>query len=631
MTIGSAPSANTTVTLSYGGTATQGIDFDVTTNQSFLGPSNVINFANGDATAKEFIVRVYDDADPEPGETLIVNFAVNNGGGNAVKGTTFPVLQLDLSDNEKAPTGYFNGTIQVGTLVGGQASAPFDARVQRQRGQFLYKASELSAAGISAGEINSMALFISSKVSTRPFSNFTIKVGHSMLNNLVDGSIYVAGGLATVYSSASYSTVNGWNTFNFSSPFTYDGTSSLAVEICYDNAAADAANFSDVVQCYADGSSASQGNMFFQNGIGCSQGFGSVNYFNNGVKPAAVFGVEIDGTLIESTLNAQTIIHVGEGSDDYFYSNPDNKLFASVQNVSANLGCVTAKLEGAGVGWVAYAGGQRSAKLFAITPSQNGLTADYTLSLYFNNTELNGKIPSSLKIAKTSATSVALANGSNTVLVNPVVTAMGTNATVFTASFTGFSRFFLVDDAVALPIELTDFTAKQTNDKNILLEWNTSYERNNHRFEIEWSNDGSNFQQLAQVLSKGDADQGNSYNYLHERPLNGPNYYRLRQIDIDSSIFYSKVVSVSISGAAGLKPWLAPNPVKEFTKVYFGRPVTTPVSLEILSSDLRSVHKEVIGVGAVNHTLTIGKLPAGVYFIRMIVAGKTEILRFVKE
>ncbi len=233
--------------------------------------------------------------------------------------------------------------------------------------------------------------------------------------------------------------------------------------------------------------------------------------------------------------------------------------------------------------------------------------------------------------AKTTAATIAGANGSNPLLLTPTVTTLGTGITIFTASFTGFSHFFLVDNAVTLPVGLVEFKGKLTNEKNSLLQWSTSFEKNNKQFEIELSRDGNNFVQLDQVKSKGDAALGNAYNYLHARPARGMNYYRLKQVDIDGRSSYSNVISILVDGQHDPRPFVSPNPASESIKINFVQATTQAIQLEILGSDLKLVGRETVAAGIINHPLTIGKLPAGAYFIRMVIAGKTEVLRFVKE
>ena len=118
MAIGAAPTATATATLTYSGTAVKGIDYDVTTNGNFASPSDVLTFNSGSTAAQSFTVRIYDDADVESAETAILDFTVNNGGGDASEGTTTPTFTITISDNDFAPVGSSTGTYSIGTSTG---------------------------------------------------------------------------------------------------------------------------------------------------------------------------------------------------------------------------------------------------------------------------------------------------------------------------------------------------------------------------------------------------------------------------------------------------------------------------------------------------------------------------------
>lgn len=627
LTIGAAPSATATATLVFSGTATRGLDYDVTTNGNFGSPSDVLTFNAGSTTAQSFTVRIYDDATVESAETIILDFTVNNGGGDASAGSTTPTLTITLADNDTAPTGASNATYNVGTLAYTVSNAPFDARQQRQRSQFLYKAAELTSAGIPAGDITALQLYIYTKASTRPYTSMSIKMGQTSTDYLVDGSLTVISPMTTVYSSASYSTTAGWNSFTLSTPFTWDGSSNVAVEICYDNGTADAGNATDVTGGYSDGGTASQGNIFYQNGINCSGSFSSVTYFGNGVKPIARFTVSAAGTSIETVASSTAVNHIAIGSNDYFYSN-NGKLLFRIGAVDAPLGCVNTTLEEGGNTWVSALGGQRSAKVFTVTPTTNGSTANYTIALYFTNAELDGKNPAALRIAKTSAASAAGANAGNTVLITPTVSTLGSGTTVFTAAFTGFSRFFLVDAGVTLPVTITRFTGSPVNKKQSLLQWTTVTEQDNRQFTLEHSSDGIRFSSITVIPSKGNSNGEQQYSFLHEKPNSGINWYRLLQTDLNGRSSYSQAVSVQIENGQDA-PWLFPVPAKNSITVQFGGMQVNRI--ELLNAGMQLISRVTTSNPESKKDIMLNGLPAGIYYIRVTGNSSNRLLRFIKE
>jgi hypothetical protein len=626
MTIGAAPTQSATVTLSFTGTGIKGLDYEVTTNGNFSSPSNILTFPAGSTTAQPINIRVYDDAAVEAGETAILDFTVNAGTGNALKGVTFPTLSISLTDNDVVPNGSGSGTFLIGGLNTLVSNAPFDARLQNQKSQYIYKASELIAAGLSAGQINEFSLYVYAKYTTRAFTNFTIRMANTPVTYLVDGSFTPIGGMTTVFNTASYSTIEEWNTFVLSTPFNWDGTSSLAIEICFENAAADAGNDTDDLGAYSDGGSGTQGNMVYQ-AINCAGSFSTVGYYNTGIKPLISLDISMPGTPVETVVSSTASTHLATGSNDYIYSN-NGRLMMRIGSISASLGCVTGTVEEAGTTWVNAFGGQRSAKVFLVNPTTNGATTTYNASFYFTMAELAGKSAGQMRVAKTTAASAAAANTSNTVFMTPGVSFLGGNTVVFTANFTGFSRFFLVDGGVTLPVSLLDLAATPNNDNNTLVTWSTASETDNKQFDVQYSGDGINFSLLGTVLSLGNSSTVQEYELMHLNPAEGTTWYRLKQIDLDGNIQYSRIVSAHIANKS-LKTLLFPVPAKDVITIRFASPVNN-CGVEILSADMRVLSRQMLNGSTSQKDLDINRLPSGVYFIRLTSSTVNETLRFVK-
>jgi gliding motility-associated-like protein len=103
------------------------------------------------------------------------------------------------------------------------------------RVQYLYRASELQALGLGAGTITDIGFNISTKLSTAPYNNFTIKMACTNLTQLPTS--FVTAGFTTVLNPQSYTTTVGWNTHTLDLPYNWDGFSNILVEICFDNSA----------------------------------------------------------------------------------------------------------------------------------------------------------------------------------------------------------------------------------------------------------------------------------------------------------------------------------------------------------------------------------------------------------
>jgi len=111
--------------------------------------------------------------------------------------------------------------------------APYGNWFWGAKHQIMLRADELTAQGITAGNITSLAFDVVDPkgVSIR---NFSIKMALTPDSNLTQG--FTSAPLTTVYASTTYYTViSGWNTHTFSVPFYWDGVQNIVIETCFNN------------------------------------------------------------------------------------------------------------------------------------------------------------------------------------------------------------------------------------------------------------------------------------------------------------------------------------------------------------------------------------------------------------
>lgn len=144
------------------------------------------------------------------------------------------------------------GSFVVGGLsntISSTNNNPFGQFYTGNKEQFLILASELQAMGAAGGNLASIAFNVTSaNGSTSSGSNhdgFTIKIKSTSASALT--STFETG-LTQVYTTSSYQTVVGWNTFDFSTPFVWDGVSNIVIETCFDNGSS---NYSNNASLYA--------------------------------------------------------------------------------------------------------------------------------------------------------------------------------------------------------------------------------------------------------------------------------------------------------------------------------------------------------------------------------------------
>ncbi|MBS1598505.1 MAG: T9SS type A sorting domain-containing protein [Bacteroidetes bacterium] len=649
MLIGSNPSITATATLSVSsGTATEGVDFDITTNGSFAAPSKVLTFPAGVDGPQSFTVRVYDDASVESTESFTLDFTVNNNGGNAVKGDGKPNLVITINDNDVAPVaGTANGTVNVGTATAFFTSTPFNATQQKHRVQFLYRASELTAASVPAGVISGISLRVKTKLSTRSFTGLTIKLGTAAVNNLVNGSVTQGSSMTTVKTLASYNTIAGWNDFVFDSPYTWDGVSNLVVEICFDNGSAAPGDAADQIYLYSDGSSALLGNIFWQDGINCSEAFTSVTYQGSGYKPVAKILYGISPTAVQTVLNSSKTEYLGAFSDIYFYDQSNSKLMARIQNLSSfDYGCTQVVLDRQGTSatpfWNNTISNYIMDKTFHVLPTNNSPTGSYIITVYYTQAEVNGwqtatgQSINNIQLIKT-ANQISLVTpgnptGAGTMVIGtPTVSTLGTNTGISYNFITGFSGFGAGVVGAILPIHILNFQGRLQNDY-VQLDWSTPTEQTDKQFDVERSYDGNNFVKISSVAASQSKSTTTYYSFTDPDIAHLNNYYRLKQINLDGKYDYSKIVLVEKPADRIFK--ILNNPFTNYVDVQPGKSVIGNVYIRLLDvsgKELIRGTKQSAGNSIIHIDLSQKTISAGIYLLEITFNNEKHIERILKQ
>ncbi|MBC7694367.1 MAG: T9SS type A sorting domain-containing protein [Burkholderiales bacterium] len=131
-----------------------------------------------------------------------------------------------------------SNTLTIGTGTGtGTTVTPYGTYYMDEKVQYIITKAELVAAGYSSTNniIKSLAFNVAS-ASTQVMNGFTIKVRHTTAAAFGSTTFLSNTNMTTVYSANTTASV-GWKTHSFTTPFTYNGTDNLLVEICFDNSA----------------------------------------------------------------------------------------------------------------------------------------------------------------------------------------------------------------------------------------------------------------------------------------------------------------------------------------------------------------------------------------------------------
>lgn len=188
------------------------------------------------------------------GRDGILNWYSNPTGGTALDtGTNFTTPYLLGTTTyyvEATATKNESDTVGTGTsVISSTGISPFSNLYESARTQYLYTASDLTALGITSGSFTSMAFNVSGKYSSGSLNGYTIKFANTSATNLSSG--FISPTLTTVYGPTDYTTASGWNSFDLSGGFVWDGTSNLLIEVCFSSADGSGGGWSSTDYVYA--------------------------------------------------------------------------------------------------------------------------------------------------------------------------------------------------------------------------------------------------------------------------------------------------------------------------------------------------------------------------------------------
>ncbi len=169
------------------------------------------------------------------------------------------------------------------------------------------------------------------------------------------------------------------------------------------------------------------------------------------------------------------------------------------------------------------------------------------------------------------------------------------------------------NDMVILPVKLSSFLVRKIN-KAVQVNWSTEQEENSSHFIIERSANGISWTSIATVNAAGNSNVHLDYGAFDNTPLNGINYYRLKQADLDGTAIYSEVRNVVFS--IPYEVGITPNPAKDFIFISVAGISVQNFIVEISDVNGKKVLIEKVNGSAIK--INTSKLSKGIYFVKVV-------------
>lgn len=181
-----------------------------------------------------------------------------------------------------------------------------------------------------------------------------------------------------------------------------------------------------------------------------------------------------------------------------------------------------------------------------------------------------------------------------------------------------------------LPVELSAFNLRIIEDY-VKLEWETLSELNNLGFEIKRGSNANEWQTIGFVEGNGTSLETHYYFFEDKTPVDGINYYRLRQVDLDGNHQFSEIVSINFEKLVSTT-LIYPNPSTGIFKIkYSANKQDKQIERLAIISPEGKLIDEHINI-PIQSEISIETLSPGIYVVKMQwKSGQRDILRLIVE
>ena len=268
-----------------------------------------------------------------------------------------------------------------------------------------------------------------------------------------------------------------------------------------------------------------------------------------------------------------------------------------------------------------------------------GVTTAGNLTL--NDAEPDGEVtvPS---VVTTTVDGTLLVNTDGTFSFTPSKTFVGGKIVEFTyqLSDNGYSPLrsnvakVTIDYSMALlASKLTHFDGKTAN-SNVSLKWAISNNETLARTEIQQSQDGKTFTTATAILASG--KKGDElYSYTGKAAFSGNMTYRLKMVDINNQVSYSKVVAVeSASAATGSYIQFVSGQLNQNVRVAFQSASSEVMTIRVTDLAGHVLHagtKSTVKGSNVIEVPVSAAYAKGIYVVQMSNSSENFVAKFVKQ
>jgi len=177
---------------------------------------------------------------------------------------------------------------------------------------------------------------------------------------------------------------------------------------------------------------------------------------------------------------------------------------------------------------------------------------------------------------------------------------------------TGVSPNGFTLGSITLPVKFIGFSVS-LQDHNAVIQWATAEEINSSYFELQRSNNGSDWSTIANITAAGNTTLTHSYSYTDKNISGNLVYYRIKQVDIDGKFIVTPVrklknengnAVVSIAGASSNSIY-----------VQFSEQIKNTVTVRVTSMSGQIVSQEILNEPIGQVSVPVQNRTKGIYIV----------------
>ena len=170
-----------------------------------------------------------------------------------------------------------------------------------------------------------------------------------------------------------------------------------------------------------------------------------------------------------------------------------------------------------------------------------------------------------------------------------------------------------------LPVTFISFSGRLMADKTVELKWEATIDQKHEYFEVEKSVDMNSFVPIGRVY-------GRPYTLIDPYPVIGNNYYRVKSVDDDGHVFYSKTINIAYHDASIIVS-VYPNPVKENLNVKINSNNSGIYNLRVADLAGHLVYQKNITTGNTANLFSVNvrSWAPGVYILKLVSSSNETI------